>query len=168
MLRDDQKQKTSSDLKSWTGCRYLNACQSWKFIPKILWLAVERLKGNEKAAIHVINDPVKTQLQTPKSKEGRFEEENPTIFMICDQTPNPRRLLVVRRDKTQKHKSSYWFLEVLWNKGLHNKLYMKIRGDMFLDRGQNKYDQMVFKGSNLNLTLCTTPPYFPLPFPVLF
>lgn len=32
---------------------------------------------------------------------------------------------------------------------------MKIREDMSLGRGQNKYNQMVFKGSNLNLTsLC--------------
>lgn len=45
-----------------------------------------RFKGNEKATIDMINGPVKTQLQTAKSKEGRFEEEEPTIFLICNQT----------------------------------------------------------------------------------
>lgn len=45
-----------------------------------------RLKGDEKATIGMINDPVKTQLQTAKSKEGRFEEEEPIIFLIRNQT----------------------------------------------------------------------------------
>lgn len=153
MLRDDQKQKTSSDLKSWTGYRYLNAYQSWKFIPKILWLTMMRLKGDEKATIGMINDPVKTHSKQPRVRKVDLKRKNPSFFWSATKPPNPRRFLVVRRDNRQEHKSSYWFLEGLWNKRLHNKLYMKIREDMSLGRGQNKYNQMVFKGSNLNSTL---------------
>lgn len=149
MSRDDQKQKRNKKLPqiSNTG----QATDTWKSIsPESSFQQSfdynDEVWGNGKAVGDRIHDLVETQFQRAKSKECRAEEEE-LLLWSTTKSPNFGRFLVVRGGKRQQRKSWYYFSESLWYKGLHNKLYIKMKGDMSLGKGQNKYGKMVFKAA---------------------
>lgn len=72
-MTKNKKQRTSSDLKPWTGCRCLKGSQSRIFVQ---WSSNDNSKGEWEGHGDIIYHPVKTQVKQPRVRKGELERKS--------------------------------------------------------------------------------------------